>query len=226
MKKCNTLYAWKTQPAFPKRPRLACRLLILCMLASIRACDWMVEQPSSSTFVHFPYLRYLKKVFKNNIPIEMERLSQGLFSYLLITYYWNQFVLQLVMTWLSTKLDGTFWRKIPKADRGCWNTVWDSYYLKWMEIPGITLSHRFDIQVFSSSWFLESRVYLQGGGCPSSTSHWQRVWRKSSSCLQRVLLSKPRWRMVKRQCLDLSLIRCFYIYVLHMFERELIHFHS
>lgn len=77
----------QNRTTIPTPPRLACRLMILCLLASIRACDWMVEQPSSSTFVHFPYLRYLKTVFKNNIPIEMERLfgSQGLFLFKFLT---------------------------------------------------------------------------------------------------------------------------------------------
>lgn len=55
--------------------RLGCRLMLLCLLASLRCCDWMIEQRSSSVFVHFPYLSYLRKVFKKHIPIKYQRLS-------------------------------------------------------------------------------------------------------------------------------------------------------
>lgn len=63
--------------------RLACRLMLLCLLAMIRSCDWLVEQPHSSVFPHFPYLKFLKRAVNKYFKIRLQRLpdSQRLFIY-------------------------------------------------------------------------------------------------------------------------------------------------
>lgn len=56
--------------------RLGARMMLLFLLASMRAVYWEVEQPGSSTFIYFPYLRFVAKILKHEIPVSLNRLSQ------------------------------------------------------------------------------------------------------------------------------------------------------
>lgn len=55
-------------------PRLAARLLILCVIAIVRGVHWQIEQPSTSTFVHFPYLKWVMRILKGFVDIKVNRL--------------------------------------------------------------------------------------------------------------------------------------------------------
>ncbi|CAK9034090.1 Uncharacterized protein SCF082_LOCUS20749 [Durusdinium trenchii] len=52
---------------------LAARLLILCAIAVVRGVHWEIEQPGSSTFVHFPYLRWIKRMLKGFVEVKVYR---------------------------------------------------------------------------------------------------------------------------------------------------------
>lgn len=59
---------------FIQQPRLAARLLILCCLAVVRKVHFAIEQPGTSTFVHFPYLKFVIQVLNGFVPIDVDRL--------------------------------------------------------------------------------------------------------------------------------------------------------
>ena len=54
--------------------RLAARCLLLCLLCTCRGGHWAIEQPGSSTFVHYPYLKFLQRVMKNFVNVQIHRL--------------------------------------------------------------------------------------------------------------------------------------------------------
>lgn len=48
--------------------RICARMVILLLLATIRSCFFLVEQPLSSVMWALPYIKYLKKVISEYIP--------------------------------------------------------------------------------------------------------------------------------------------------------------
>ena len=61
-------------PPLPFLPRIATRTLLLCALCTVRSVHWEIEQPASSTFVHFPYLKWIIRVLQNFVAISIHRL--------------------------------------------------------------------------------------------------------------------------------------------------------
>ena len=55
-------------------PRIATRTLLLCALCIVRSVHWEIEQPASSTFIHFPYLKWMIRVLQNFVAINIHRL--------------------------------------------------------------------------------------------------------------------------------------------------------
>ena len=52
-------------------PRIATRTLLLCALCIVRSVHWEIEQPASSTFIHFPYLKWMIRVLQNFVAINI-----------------------------------------------------------------------------------------------------------------------------------------------------------
>ena len=56
--------------------RLATRAILLCILAMARTVHWYIEQPGSSLFLEFPYLKLLRELMEDYIPISDVRLPK------------------------------------------------------------------------------------------------------------------------------------------------------
>lgn len=59
---------------------LGARLMMLMLLTTLRSAFWETEQPGSSLFIWFPYLRFLARLFKHEVPIRVERFWMAWFG--------------------------------------------------------------------------------------------------------------------------------------------------
>ena len=62
--KRNMSWPWSFCPKLPGQilPRITCRMCLLLLLAFVRCAVFLVEQPSSSLMLAFPYLVWLQKI--------------------------------------------------------------------------------------------------------------------------------------------------------------------
>ena len=156
--------------------RLTCRLLLLCILASIRSCEWLIEQPSSSTFVHCPYLKFAQRAFRRHIKIGLQRLSDPQFG---TASGRLSNIFQLIIWPLSWM--GLFGAKSPKLTLVIGTPL---------GTQGISY-HFIPFEVCCTSW---------GVGKPSCFDLLRRSWKPNWSCLQKALWSKNTWSAANFQC--------------------------
>lgn len=102
--------------------RLGARLLILCCIAIVRAVYFAIEQPGTSLFIHFPYLKFVIDMLKGYVDIDINRLLGAHCS--------NRFLFRSILNTLPilihAQLDGLVWRQNSKSNNPHWQHVWVS----------------------------------------------------------------------------------------------------
>lgn len=123
-------------PTVPKRlPRITCRLCLLLVLATIRGAVFLVEQPSQTLMMEFPYFRWMASVFGRLVTWQVHRLLLALTGTLVqVTIV----LMCICYMWL-----------VPSGD-----------WLSMLKQPNWVSWGAMGIHIWSQLWLLEQRLGL------------------------------------------------------------------
>ena len=143
-------------PTVPKRlPRITCRLCLLLVLATIRGAVFLVEQPSQTLMMEFPYFRWMASVFGRLVTWQVHRLLLALTGTLVqVTIV----LMCICYMWL-----------VPSGD-----------WLSMLKQPNWVSWGAMGIHIWSQLWLLEQRLGLILRPFLPFQVHGPSKWRRSS----------------------------------------------
>ena len=143
-------------PPLPFLPRIATRTLLLCALCTVRSVHWEIEQPASSTFVHFPYLKWIIRVLQNFVAISIHRLwgsqKESMCDIYSGTYWWTIIDIQIYnsvpASWMYptpkpkfAQMDGLVWLSHSKVNHCDRDHAWASSIIVREPVAIMTVPH-------------------------------------------------------------------------------------